>query len=57
MQIQTIVVQMKFHIPRSNQQPTAADIVGSVVLVGLLVLTFWILLRMIPYHDIPIWML
>ena len=57
MQIGTILVQMKFHMPRFNEHPTLADVVGFLALAALVVWTFWVLLRMIPYHDIPLWML
>jgi hypothetical protein len=57
MQFVTILVQMKFHMPHFNLHPTVADVVGSVVLAGLVAWTFWVLLEMIPYHEIPFWML
>jgi hypothetical protein len=57
MQFVTILVQMKFHMPHFNVHPTVADIVGSVVLAGLVAWTFWVLLQMVPYHEIPFWML
>jgi len=56
-QIQTMLRPMKFHLPRFNVHPTAADILGGVALAGLVAWTFWILLQMVPYHSIPIWML
>lgn len=48
---------MKFHRPHFNSHPTAADIVGLVVLAALVAWTFWVLLHMVPYHEIPLWML
>jgi len=48
---------MKFHRPHFNMHPTAADIVGAVILAGLVAWTFWILLQMVPYREIPLWMI
>lgn len=55
--METILVQMKFHMPHFTGHPTASDVVGVLVLAALVVWTFWVLLQMIPYHEIPLWML
>jgi hypothetical protein len=52
-----ILAVMKFHRPHCNSRPTAADIVGIVILAALVAWTFWVLLKMVPYHEIPLWML
>lgn len=48
---------MRFHLPHFKVHPTTTDIVGVVVLAALVAWTFWILLQMVPYHEIPLWML
>lgn len=40
-----------------NKHPVVADIVGAVVLIGLVIWVMWTLAQQLPYQDIPIWML
>lgn len=48
---------MRSHRPHFNLDPRVSDIIGMVVLAGLVAWTFWVLLQMVPYHEVPLWML
>lgn len=48
---------MKVHNSRFDKHHPIMEVIGAIVLLGLVAWVFWILYQSVPYREIPIWML